>query len=340
MKSIKKSLLTCMVVGCTLSLVATGSFSAEWKVPDQWKFLKFAGGDAAGSFTPLSAKICEMINQKIPGANASSTLGGSYGNLPAVDKNKMQIALTQTTAVAEYYHGLRGLKGKETKDIRWLAAMHYGAIHMFVPKNSPIKDISEIGKKPLRTVVGPANSFTYMFNDYLLSLYGSSIKDLVARGGTASNVYYGQGVDMLKNGQIDYMAFHTGLYASMVMDAATSPGIRFLEVSPEEKAKVMKELVGMVEVVIPKDMYPGMDKDYQTFGTYFPIIISKDMPEELAYRITKVIWDNLKEIQSISAFAKDIKLENAFKGLTIPVHPGAERYYKEKGVTIPPLPKF
>ncbi len=218
--------------------------------------------------------------------------------------------------------------------------MHHGAIHIFVPKKSPIKDISEIAKKPLRTVVGPRKSFTWMFNDLLLRVYGSSVKDLEARGGTASNVYYGPGVKMLKDGQIDYMAFHTGLNASMVMEAATSPGIRFLKLSPEKKKEVMTELLGSTEVVIPKDMYPGIDKDYPTFGFYFPIVVHKDMPEELAYRITKVIWDNLEEVQSVGAFGKAIKLKTAFMGMTIPMHPGAERYYKEKGMTVPPLPKM
>ncbi len=339
MKSIRKSLLACMVVVCALVLVATTSFAAEWKVPAKWKFIKFAGGAAAGSWTPLTAKIAELINQNIPGVNASSTLGGSYGNLTALDKNKMQMAMSQNPAVAECYYGLRDQKGRETKNIRWLGNMHYGAVHIFVPKNSPIKDISEIAKKPLRTVVGPAKSFNYMFSEYLLNLYGSSIKDLEARGGTASHVYQGPGVKMLKDGQLDYMAFHTGLFASMVMDAAASPGIRFLEIGPEEKARLLKELPGMVEVTLPKGMYPGMEKDNHTVGSYFPILLNKNMPDELAYRITKVIWENLKEVQSVGAFGKAIKLETAFEGLSIPVHPGAERYYKEKGITIPPIPK-
>ncbi len=340
MKFMRNSLAACIVAGFALAMVAGSAFADEWKVPAEWKFLKFAGGAAAGSWTPLTAKICELINQQIPGVNASSTLGASYGNLTAVDKNKMQMAVTMTNALAECYYGLRDQKGKETKKIRFLGSMHHGAVHIFVPKKSPIKDISEIAKKPLRTVVGPRKSFTYMFCDLLLRVYGSSVKDLEARGGTASNVYYGPGVKMLKDGQIDYMSFHTGLNASMVMDAASSPGIRFLELAPDKKAEVMKELLGSTEVVIPKDMYPGIEKDYHTFGFYFPIVVNEDMPEELAYRITKVIWDNLKEVQSIGAFGKAIKLETAFMGMTIPMHPGAERYYKEKGMTIPPLPKL
>jgi TRAP transporter TAXI family solute receptor len=143
---------------------------------------------------------------------------------------------------------------------------------------------------------------------------------------------------MMKDGQIDYLTFNTSTNASMIMDAATSPGIRFLEFGPKEKAQLIKELPGTSETVIPKDMYPGIEKDYHTLAAYYLTFVSKDMPEELAYRITKVIWDNLEGVQAVGAFGKYIKLETAFEGMTIPMHPGAARYYKEKGMT-PPEPK-
>jgi TRAP transporter TAXI family solute receptor len=339
MKRTKKSLLASVLVGCVLVLVATSAFSGEWKVPAKWKFLRFAGGSAAGSFTPLSAKISELFNKQIPGVNASSTLGGSYSNCTKVHEGKMQIALTTNDPAVNSYYGLGRMKGKMTNKIRFLGAVHYGLYYILVRKDSDIYDISEIVKRPLRTVVGPVGSATYGFSDQLLRVYGSSIKDLEARGGTANNVYYGVGTKMMKDGQVDYLAFSTSTNASFVTDVATRPGIRFLEVTPKErKRKLMDTLPGTVEMVMPKDMYPGTDKDYNTIASSYIIIVNEDMPEELAYRITKVIWDNLKQVQAVGAFGKYIKLETAFRGMSFPIHPGAARYYKEKGMT-PPQPK-
>ena len=114
MKSTKKSLLASVLLGCVLVLVATTAFSAEWKVPAQWKFLRFAGGSAAGSWTPTSAKISELINKQIPGVNASSTLGGSYSNCTKVDEGKMQIAFTQADVLAKELAGDTAIQAADT----------------------------------------------------------------------------------------------------------------------------------------------------------------------------------------------------------------------------------
>ncbi len=337
MKSMSKSLKALMVIGCSVMLVATSASAQEWQVPAEWKFLKFAGGAAAGTFTPLTAKLSELINQNIPGVNASSTLGGGYSNAEAINSGKIQLAMDQATTLSDVYYGLsEKYKGKELKDIRYLASMHPAVMYIYVPKRSPIKDFSEVARKPWRIATGPVGSFTYNFVETLLKVHGTSIKDLEQRGGTAHRVYYAEGVNMMKDGHLDVMTHFTGLHASVLMDAAAMPGgIRFLELAPEKQNQLMKELYGTTDYLLPKEMYPGIEKDYPTIAFFQPVIVHKDMPEELAYRITKVIWDNLKEIQAIGTFAKDIKLKTAFKGVTIPMHPGAERYYREKGMTVP-----
>jgi TRAP transporter TAXI family solute receptor len=332
-----------MIMGLMLALTFSSvtAFSADWQVPTKWKYIKFAGGAASGSWTPLTAKVCELINKNIRGVQSSSTLGSTYGNLASLNSGQVQMAMTLSNALAECYYRIDpgGLKAvKHAPDIRFLASMHYGALHAFVRKDSDIKSFSDLAKRPVSIISGPMASSAHFFNNLILKTYGSSIEDLEKRGGIAHKVYNQQGVNMMKDGKLDMVANHTGLYASWVMDAATSPGIRFLEFEPDTQKQLMEALYGSVDIVIPKDMYPGIEKDYHTFGYYFPIAVHKNMPDELSYRITKIIWENLKEIQSIGAFGKDIKWETCLAGNTIPIHPGAERYYKERGVSIPPLP--
>jgi len=341
MEGLKKSFAILLALCFAVVVNASIGYAKEWKVPAEWKYIKFAGGAASGSWTPLTAKVCELINKNVPGVQASSTLGATYSNLAALNKGQVQMAMTLSNALAECYYlidpgGLK--KVKQTPNIRFLGSMHMGALHAFVRKDSDIYHFSDLAKRPVRIICGPMGSSAYFFNNLILKTYGSSIEDLEKRGGTVHKVYNQQGVNMMKDRKMDMVANHTGLYASWVMDAATSPGIRFLEFEPEKGKALMEKLFGSVEVVIPKDMYPGIEKDYHTFGYYFPIAVHKEMPEELAYRITKVIWENLKEVQSIGAFGKGIRWETCFAGNTIPIHPGAERYYKEKGLTIPPLP--
>lgn len=337
MKLMGKKLSVSILIGSLLVLVANTAYAGEWEVPAKWRFIKIAGGSARGSFTPLAAKLADLINKQIPGVNASSTIGAMYSNCTAIEQGKMQVAFNTVDALTDSYYGLGRMEGKATKGLRFIGALHFGVYYIFVPKNSDIKDLSEIAKRPLRTSVGTYGSAIYNVNELVLRAYGSSIKDLEARGGTVHKQPPGTGVGMMKNGQIDYMVSPSSLYSSHVTEAATSPGIRFLELGPKEKAKLKKWTTGIVEVVVPKDMYPGIKKDYNTLARYYMLICHKDMPEELVYRITKVFWDNLEQFQAVGAFAKYIKLETAFKGMTAPIHPGAARYYKEKGMT-PPEP--
>jgi TRAP transporter TAXI family solute receptor len=335
MKSTKKRLLTSALVGCLSFLFTTTAFCGEWRPPKEWKFITFAGGVAAGSFTPISAKLCELVNKQIPGINAKSTLGHSYSNLKALDKNKIQIAYATAPVFTICYYGQRKMKGHATKNIRFFGSTHYGPFYMIVPKDSDIKDLSVLAKRPLRLAVGNPASANNTFNKAVFKAYGTSFKDMTARGGTIHKIESGPAGGMLRDGHLDLLMFTTAIRGAQVMELATTLGIRFLELGPREKQSILKDIMGISDVTIPKDMFPGIKEDFHTVASFYSIFINKDMPEELAYRLCKAFWGNLREIQSVGAFGEYIKLENALSGMTIPLHPGCARYYKERGMTIP-----
>jgi hypothetical protein len=119
------------------------------------------------------------------------------------------------------------------------------------------------------------------------------------------------------------------------MDIDTNPGVRFLEFEPEMIDKLCKMIPGFVPVTIPAGSYRNLTKDYPTIGVYFQHYTHKDIPEDLIYKITKAFWDNEKEFQVLGPWGKMIKLETALRGVNIPVHPGAARFYREKGLQVP-----
>jgi len=95
----------------------------------------------------------------------------------------------------------------------------------------------------------------------------------------------------------------------------------------------MKKYPGYIDAVIPKDAYKGMTEDVPTVGTVTSIVCSADLSDEMVYRITKAIFENLPELAKIKKQAiADVSLENGLRGCKIPVHPGAKRYYDEHGV--------
>jgi TRAP transporter TAXI family solute receptor len=103
----------------------------------------------------------------------------------------------------------------------------------------------------------------------------------------------------------------------------------------EMRKKLTKTIPGMVEVTIPGGTYKNMPNDYQTIGVYFHNFTHKDIGEDLIYNATKVFWEHEKDFQGLARWGSGIELKAALRGVQIPFHPGAARYYKEIGMTIP-----
>lgn len=101
MKLMGKRLSVSMLIGCLLVLVANTAYSGEWKVPAKWRFVKIAGGSARGSFTPVTARLADLINKQIPGVTASSTIGAMFSNAIAIEQGKMQVACNVVDALTD-----------------------------------------------------------------------------------------------------------------------------------------------------------------------------------------------------------------------------------------------
>jgi hypothetical protein len=302
-------------------------------------YVTISDGVSTAGTMMVAAKWAELINKKIPCVSASATTGSYVANALSVNQKRHTIGQGDPNTLNTAIKGLdEKFKGKEPKDLRFINAIHHGAFHIFVPKNHPIKAVKEIATYPCRNVMVVSRlGGTYSWVSKIFEGYGSSFEDLQKRGGSLAYVNYQDGVDMMKDGQSDIMLVHTTVPNSSVLDIDSNPGIRFLEMEPEMIEKLCKMIPGFVPVTIPGGSYRNLTKDYRTIGVYFHHYTHKDLPEDLIYRITKVFWDNEKEFQALGPWGKAIKLETALRGVNIPVHPGAARFYREKGFQVPDI---
>jgi TRAP transporter TAXI family solute receptor len=300
-------------------------------------YVTISDGTATAGTMMVAAKWAELINKNVPCVSASATTGSFVSNALTVNQKRHTIGQADPNIL---YTATRGLderfKGKETKNLRFINAFHHGAIHIFVPKNSPIKAVRDITTYPCRNIMVVSKlSAVYMQVSKIFEAYGSSIDDLQKRGGSLAFVDYQGGVELMKDGQADIMMFHTTIPNSSIMDVDTNPGVRFLEMEPEIIEKLTHLLPGYVPVTIPGGSYRNMPNDYHSIGVYFHHFTHKDVPEDLIYQVTKVFWEHEKEFQDLGSWGKVIKLETALRAVNIPVHPGAARYYREKGLQVP-----
>lgn len=307
-------------------------------------YVTITNGVATASTMVVAAKWAELLSKEIPCVSANATTGSFVSNALTVDQKRHTIGVSDPNSLYVTSRGtFEKFKGKETKNIRFMNAMHHGSFHFFVPKNSPIKSLREaVTKLPLKNLMVISKlAMHYTMISKIFEAYGSSFDDLIKRGGSLAYVNYANAVNLMKDGQADLLMIHTPAPSSVILDIDSNPGVRFLEMDPEIRQKAIKLIPGMVEVTIPGGFYRNLSREYRTIGVYFHNFTHKDISADLIYQATKIFWKHEKDFQGLGAWGPQIELKNALRAMNIPIHPGAERYYKEIGMKIPqPNPKW
>ncbi|MBW2146160.1 MAG: TAXI family TRAP transporter solute-binding subunit [Deltaproteobacteria bacterium] len=304
------------------------------------KYVTFAGGTATGGGYVVISKWAELMSKEIPCVSASATTGSYYANTLSVHQKKFTIGQADPNTLYNTTRGIRKkFKGKETKNLRFINSTNPAYFQIFVPKNSPIKSVREaITKYPLRNLMVISKlSGHFQWIGKIFKAYGSSYDDLKKRGGSLAYVNYANAIGLMKDGQCDMLMIHTTVPSSVIMDIDNTIGIRFLEVEPAVRRKIVKMIPGMAELTIPGGSYRNLPDDFHTFGLYMQHFTHKDVSEDLVYQATKVFWDHEKDFHALAAWGSQIQLKTALIAATIPVHPGAARYYKEVGIKLPEI---
>jgi len=286
-------------------------------------------GPAGGSWYPFGAKIAELLQKDVPGIKTSNGPGGGSGNPRKVDKGTAEFGWTFGFTAHEAFTGKDKYK-KPLKNIRFFATLYPGILQTAVPAKSKIRSYADLKNKNISPgkVVFSGNITT----ERLLRLYGITYSGIKKAGGTIHRVGYKDSVALMKDGHIDAFVGLTTVPNSSFLALDFSPGIRFLPVENEIADKFVKQNPGFWKANIQPADYKGVSKPVQTLATATVLIINKDIPNELVYKMTASFWKNHGEILKVHKNWQHVKLADALKAATVPLHPGAEKYYKEKGV--------
>jgi TRAP transporter TAXI family solute receptor len=216
-----------------------------------------------------------------------------------------------------------GFKTKLDK-LRGLSATYNNYIQIVANEDSGIKTLADLKGK--RISVGAAKSGTELNARAILKAAGLTYADL----GKVEYLPFGESVELMKNRQLDATLQSAGLGVASIRDLATSIKIVVVAVPPDVVAKVGD--AAYQAAVIPANTYTGQTADVATAAIPNFLVTQSSVPEELAYQMTKTMYENLDTLYAAHNAAKSIKRENAIKGMPIPLHPGAARYYKEIGL--------
>ena len=290
-------------------------------------FINVLTGGTSGVYYPMGVALSKIYGDRI--ANTRPTVQAtkaSVENLVLLQQGRGEIAFTLGDSLDAAWKGDEEAGFKSPlKKLRGIAAIYPNYVQIVASRDSGIRTLADLKGK--RLSVGAPKSGTELNARAILAAAGISYRDL----GKIEYLPFAESVELMKNRQLDATLQSAGLGVASIRDLATSVEIVVVEVP---KAVIDKAGPPFVSAPIPANTYGGQTADVNTAAVVNYLVTHEGVKEELVYQMTKNIFENLGDLAASHSAGKAIKLESALDGLSIPLHPGAARYFKEKGLKV------
>jgi len=247
-------------------------------------------------------------------------------NAKLIGGGEAEFALLQNDIAYYAHNGTEMFKDQAVKNMGGVFSIYPELIHLVATTASGIKSPKDLKGKSV--AIGPLGSGTEANAVQILEAYGLGVKDL----GKAERIGAGEAADALKDGRADAAFFTVGLGGAVIVDTFVTGKVVLVPITGMEAEALKKRYPFYTTTPVPANTYKGQEKEVATVAVMAMMVARGDLPEDLVYRFTKAIFDDLAQFHAAHAAAKHLTLKTALDGMPIPLHPGAEKFYKEKGV--------
>ena len=287
--------------------------------------LVLATGGTAGTYYPFGGAMAKIWNSKIKDMNVTAqTSGASAENVRLVNKKEVELALVQSDTLDFAFNATEAFK-EPLKAMNAVAVLYPEIIQVVVGAASPIKSIADLkGKK---VGVGAPGSGTEANFRQLLDAYGMKKEDV-----NAQFLSFSESAEAYKDKHIDAFIVTAGIPNAGIMDVATQNEIRILNIPADVAAKLTQKYPFLAAVKVPANTYKGQTTEVATVAVNAVLICGSSLSEAMVYNLTKALFENQADLASAHAKGKELNIKTAVTGVSIPYHPGAVKYYKEKGL--------
>ena len=309
------------------AITAMGVMGAQ---AQQAKQLSIATGGTGGVYYPLAGGFGSILAKEIPGVTATAEVtGGSVDNMKLIGAGNADVAFTQVDTAVDAANGRD--KFPKKLGIRALVVMYPNLMQVVTLEGNGITNFTDLKGKRLST--GAPGSGTEIFALRIIEAMGlDKDKDMSRERLSAA-----ESGNALKDKKIDAFMFVAGVPTSAITDVAASPGMKMLLVDHDQAVPKMVEKYGpsYAPTVIPKGSYPNQDKESKVAATWNIMAVRDDFPEDLAYKLTKIMLEMREDLGKVHKEALNIKVENQkSQNAGIPWHPAALKYFAEKGIKV------
>ena len=288
-------------------------------------------GGTGGVYYPMGGGLAAVLSKYVPGMQATAEVtGGSVDNLKLIGTDKPYIGFTMADAGLDAYKGEDKFKGNKIP-LRTLMVLYPNRMHLVSTEGRGVNKLSDLKGKHIST--GSPGSATEVMAFRILEAAGIDKDKDVKR----ERLGVAESVNAMKDNKIDAFFWVGGLPTAAVTDLANTPGTKIKMVDHSEVVAKMNQKYGQlyVEDAIPKSIYKGMESDNKQATVMNLLVTHANMDEKAAYNIVKTIFDRKADLVAVHKEAENFKLENQKTAATpIPFHPGAIKYFAEKGVKL------
>ncbi len=288
--------------------------------------LSIATGGTSGTYYPIGGAIAQAVSKGSDVKATAETGNASVANINLLAKGEIEVAFAQNDITFWGYNGQLMFK-EPLKNIRVIAALYPEHVQLITARDSNIKSINDLKGK--RVGVGAPGSGVEGDVRALFQVAGLSYSDM-----KVDYLDFGATTNRFKDNQIDAGFVVAGFPTASVMDLATTKEISLMNFDEEFMGKLVKEHPYFVSSKIPANTYGGITTDTTTPAVMALLVTHDKVPEDVIYQFTKALFENIADVHASHAKAKEINLESAVNGLTAPLHPGAAKFYQEKGMKV------
>ena len=290
--------------------------------------LSIATGGTGGVYFPYGGGLAEVIGRHVDGASASAEVtGASVENVALISRFDSDMALALADTVYQAFHGEGPFEGRQVSELRALASIYPNAVQIVTLADSGITSLDDLRGK--RVSVGAPGSGTEVSAQTLLEANGITYDDI-----SQQRLNFNETADALRDGDIDAGFWSVGPPTSSIMNLATTRSIAIVALTEDEIAAATEAEPTFAPYTLRAGIYDGIAEPVLTISTPNVLIVHEDMDEELAYNITRAMYEHVDELIAIHPAANDTTIEFSVDSTPIPFHPGALRYLEEMGAEV------
>ena len=287
------------------------------------RYIVHATGGTSGTYYPIGGGMAELMTKNMKNIKATAEVSGaSLENSRLVQKNEAQFAQANASAVYLAYHGKKPFKSKLGK-LRAVMSMHPSHIQFVVLKNSGINSFEDLKGKKVN--VGPPGGSTFVSSWDLLNTYGFKKGDI-----NAVYLSFSEAVKAMKDGNLDCAVVSSSVPNPAVTDLSVTRNIKLLEAKEAVLDKLVAKFPYYAKTKIASGSYKGVDKDIWAMTVMNVVICNADLETDLVYNSLKIWFNNKDYLLKVHPIVRYMTKDLAPK-VPIPLHPGAEKYFKEAG---------